>query len=294
MGSFRKPKSNTYKRFLYIDENDVLNSLSAMEGGAIEEILQNIAKESSSGLGGDLGVDVPGAFSVKGKGGKEKSRRIEEEIRRKRTVHSAAVALINKLHEDDAVGVIEGNYSPEIYEQLEENMPIQFEAEIRIHPLHQLVSFTQGWAQLAEDFGLSKREVNEFTRVARQIESAFHGKNKDKQVLAIFAETEGITDSQYKLVLPIQTRHLLVPLDEFSGRATFVAQVDRILDDGEELLAARMVRNSPVLPAERTMMVEMLPALKELQSDEIGLRIDEEDIVLRKPSVILKPLCIYR
>ena len=294
MSSFKKPKSNVYKRFLYINEADVLNSLSGIEGGAIDEILRTVAEEGSKGLGLDVGVDVPGVGGAKAKGDKKKSQKLEEEIRRKRTVHSATVALLDKLHTKDAIGVIEGSYTPEIYEQLEENMPIEFKADIRVHPLHQLVNVAQGWAQLAQDFGLSKKEANEFTQVARQIESAFHGRDKSKKSLVIFAEGVEATP-EYKLVMPMQAADLLVPVDELIGTATFVAQVDHIVRENEEVLAARIVRNSPVLPAERDMMLEMLPALQELRDDSgIGFRVDEEDIVLRKPAVILKPLCIYR
>lgn len=294
MSSFKKPRSNVYKRFLYINEGDVLNSLSGIEDGAIDEIIQKMGEEGSKGLGLDVGVDVPGVGGAKAKGDKKKSQKLEEEIRRKRTVHSATVALLEKLHNEDAIGVIEGDYTPQIYEQLEENMPIEFRADIRVHPLHQLVNVAQGWAQLAQDFGLSKKEANEFTQVARQIESAFHGRDKSKKSLVIFAEGVEAT-SEYKLVMPIQANDLLVPVDELLGTATFVAQVDHIVREGEEVLAARVVRNSPVLPAERDMMLEMLPALQELRDDSgIGFRVDEEDIVLRKPAIILKPLCIYR
>jgi hypothetical protein len=294
MSSFKKPKSSIYKRFLYIDENEVLNSLSGIEGGAIDEILQRMGEEGGSGLGIDIGANLPGVGSAKAGANKKKAQRLEEEIRRKRTVHSATVALLDKLHEDEAIGIIEGPYTPEIYEQLEENMPLQFEAEIRVHPLHQLVSVVRGWAEMARDFGFDKREVNEFTSVARQIEAAFHGRDKNRKTIVIFAETER-DDPEYSFVLPIQTSSLLVPLDEFAGRATFVTQVDHIIEEGEQILAARIVRNAPVLPAERSMMLEMLPAFEELQGEAgIGLTIEEEDIVLSKPAIILKPICIYR
>lgn len=294
MSNFKKPKSNVYKRFLYINEDDVLNSLSGFEGGAIDEIIQKMGEEGSKGLGLEVGANVPGVGEAKAKGDRKKSQKLEEEIRRKRTVYSATIALLEKLHKEDAIGVIEGDYAPEIYEQLEENMPIEFRADIRIHPLHQLVNVAQGWSQLAQDFGLSKKEANEFTQVARQIESAFHGRDKSKKSLVLFAEGEE-TSTEYKLVMPVQTNNLLVPIDELLGTATFVAQVDHIVKEDEEVLAARVVRNSPVLPAERNMMLEMLPALQELQDDSgIGFRVDEEDIILRKPAVILKPLCIYR
>lgn len=295
MSSFRKPnKSNVYKRFLYIDEREVLNSLSGIEGGAIDQILQRLGEGGDGGFGFDAAVDVPGAGRVGGKASKSKNKKLEQEILRKRTVHSATAALLDHLHENEAVGIIEGTYTPEIYEELEENMPIEFQADIRIHPLNQLVSVVQGWSEMAANFGIDKKEAREFTEIARQIEAAFHGRDKSKKTMIIFAETDG-QPHEYKLVLPVHIDGLLVSLDELSGTATFVAQIDRIVEEDEEILAARVVRNSPVLPAERNMMLDMLPALQELQGEEgIGLRIDRDDIVLSKPSVLLKPICIYR
>ena len=174
-------------------------------------------------------------------------------------------------------------------------MVIEFQAEIKIHPLHQLVNVMQGWSQLAQDFGLPKKEVREFTTIAQQIEAAFHGKDKAKKTLVIFAEAGGGEATAHKLVMPVKRNYMLVPLDEFAGKATFVAQVEHILEEGEEYLAARVVRNSPVLPAEREMMLEMLPALEALQEEPgFGLSIDRSDVVLNKPAVILKPLCVYK
>ena len=125
MSGFRKPKSNVYKRFLYVDEAEVLNSLSGIEGGAIEEILQTMGEEGNKGLGIELGVTVLTAGSAKARGNVKKAQKLEEEIRRKRTIHSATVALLENLQKDEAIGIIEGPYTPEIYEQLEENMPLQ-------------------------------------------------------------------------------------------------------------------------------------------------------------------------
>ena len=95
--------------------------------------------------------------------------------------------------------------------------------------------------------------------------------------------------------MPIKFEHLLVPLDEFAGRATFVAQVDKFPGEDEEVLAARIIKNSPVLPAEKDAMLRMLPGLSAtLASPHIGITLDEDDILLRQPAVILKPLFIYK
>lgn len=292
MTGFRKPKKGSYRRFLFIDGNEAVNSLSALEGGSIEEILSRAADEGSGGGEFGAGIGFSGA-KVEGKIGKNKARKYEEEILRKRTEHSAITLLLEKLHNNEEIGDIEA-YTPDVHEQIEEGELYEFKAEIRMHPFHRFVSVAQGWSEMGENLEEDPDEIEELVEVARQAERLFHGKNKDQKALVVFAEVEGASP-EYKLVAPIKRSGLRVPLDEFSGRATFVAQVERKLEDGDEVLAARIVRNAPMLPMERQMMLEMLPALQGAPGDpDIGLEVDETDVLLREPALILKPLCIYK
>ena len=292
MQGFKKPKKGSYRRFLFIDGNEAVNSLSALEGGSIEEILSRAADEGSGGGEFGAGIGFSGA-KVEGKIGKTKARKYEEEILRKRTEHSAITLLLEKLHDKGEIGSIE-SYTPDVHEQIEEDELYEFKAEIRLHPFHQFVSVAQGWSEMGENLEENLDDVEELVQIARQAEKLFHGKNKDQKALVVFAEIKGAS-SEYKLVAPIKRSGLRVPLDEFSGRVTFVAQVERKLEDGDEVLAARIVRNAPMLPMERQMMLEMLPALQGGPGDpDIGLKVDEADVLLRKPALILKPLCIFK
>lgn len=292
MTDFKKPKKGSYKRFLFIDGNEAVNSLSAIEGGSIEEILSRAADEGAGSGEFGAGIGFSGA-KVEGKVGKSKARKYEEEILRKRTEHSAISLFLEKLGERDGIGSIE-SYTPDVHEQIEEDELYKFKAEIRLHPFHQFVSIAQGWSETGENLEEDPGEVEELVKVARQAEKLFHGKNKDQKALVVFADMEGAAP-EYKLVLPIKRSGLRVPLDEFSGRATFVAQVERKLEEGDKVLAARIVRNAPVLPMEREMMLEMLPALQDGPgSPDLGFEIDEADVLLQEPALILKPLCIYK
>ena len=43
------------------------------------------------------------------------------------------------------------------------------------------------------------------------------------------------------------------------------------------------------------MMLGMLPALRDTpEAQEMGIEVAEDDILLRKPAILVKPLCIYR
>jgi hypothetical protein len=54
-GTLRKPKSKLYKSFLYLNGSEVINSLSALEGGDIDEVLTRSGEEGGGDLSGELG-----------------------------------------------------------------------------------------------------------------------------------------------------------------------------------------------------------------------------------------------
>jgi hypothetical protein len=281
-----KPKNNLFRTFLYLDAQEVVNSLSALEGGEVDEVLTRIAEEG----GGELGGEVA-AGPIRGRAGKRKQRKLEEEVRRRRTEYSAASALLRLLHEQEAIGVLSGSYDQDVYEQLEEQMLLELRGNIRIHPLHQMLSAGRAWLAAAPTFGIPKADI-QTARELVQIFEAMSQSTGERLTFLAFVETSA-DQATYRLVVPIQEQYLLVPLDDFVGRATFVAQVDRILRDDEELLALRLLRNAPPLPLEREGILEALPDLLSA-FQELGIAAALEDFVLAKPTVILKPIVIFK
>lgn len=282
---FKKPETQLYRSFLYLNGSEVLNSLAAVEGGAIDEILTRTGEEGGGDLGGEVGVGP-----VKAKGGRKRSRKLEEEIRRKRTEHAAATLLLKELHERGAIGVLDGPFGPEVHDQLEEHMLLELEAKIRIHPLHQVVVAARAWLEAAPKFGTGRQEIQAIKQTVQVLEAITQSSSGDRTFL-VFAETGG--DPSYRLVLPVQERYLQVPLDEFVGNATFVAQVDRILSASDEVLAVRLIRNAPQLAMEREGLAKALPDLI-AGIDNLGIAAEEGDFFLKRPTVILKPIVIFK
>jgi hypothetical protein len=100
-GFFRRarPTYGGYIRFLLVDGNDIINALSGTEGGGIDQILAKTRDLRSRHMGFDLAASAPATGSTGARAaGSNRSSQYEEEVVRKRTVHSAAVALLNKLH----------------------------------------------------------------------------------------------------------------------------------------------------------------------------------------------------
>ena len=287
MNGFTKPQTNLYRTFLHLDGGSVINCLSGLEGGDIDEVLTRVASEAGRDLGGELDAKV-----VCGKASRKKAERYEEEMRRKRTEHSAAIALLRKLHDAGAVGIIHGSYGPAIHADLAEQMTLEIKAELLIHPLHQVVAAARELARVGPTFGFAKTELREVSQVADMLETMSQGGPGSGRTFLAYATTEGQSE-EYRLVLPIQSRHLLVPLEEFAGRATVVAQVDRILGQGDEVMVMRLLRNAPPLPMERQGIADAVPEFVEAMR-ELGVRVAISDFALTYPTVILRPICIFK
>lgn len=290
---FKKPDRKARGKFveyLYLDADQTVASLSAFEGGLIEELRTLSEEESDKGgkIGGAVGY---GPLKAEGNLDKNQRARREEEVLLKRTGYSRITTLLDKLRGLDALGFIPG-YTPDVYEQVEEGELYEFRAEIRLHPFHQFVSYVQGIAQTGRDWGMGDEELD---YIAKEAEDAFYGKNRNKTLLTAFANAEE-AEPGYKIAMSVKKENLLVDFEEFSGTATFVAQVQRKVAEGQKVPAARLVRKSPMVsPAEQQMMLRLVPALRDApEAGDIGIEVTEEDILLSKPAIVVKPLCIYR
>src|SRR5215213_5836478 len=263
-----------------------------MEGGFIEEMKSNTTEEASkgAGIGGQIGVS-----GVKVEGHGDKSRKLiqEEEVIRNRTGYSTITTLLDKLRETLNLGRIP-SLDPDIYDQIEEGELYEFKADIRLHPFHLAAEAMQGWEDSGQSLGGS--DGHTFVNMIDSINNAPYGKKNPRNSLIVFAEVDK-SDPGYRLVMPVNKEQLLVSsLDEFSGEATFVAQVRRKIAEGQKYQVARLVRRTPIVTsAEENFMRTVAPIFQELPSvQEEGITISEEDIILRKPAMVMRLLCVYK
>jgi len=286
VGTLRSPRNpGVYRSFVYLNADEVINALSALEGGDVDEVLTRRAGDDGSDVGAELSVGVG-----KAKAGKRKGQRYEEEIRRKRTEHSATSLLLKKLHEEGAIGVVEGEYGGDVYGELREGLLLELKSNVRVHPLHQMRAAAHGWLRSAPGFGLPKADMKEMREIAGFLDALTTSSDDDPSVLTY---AHPFTAREHRLLLPLHERFLLVGLDDLPGEATIVAQVARVLASDEEILAVRFMRDAPVLALERQGLSEALPGLLS-GFRELGIDIDQDDVFLRHPTVVLRPICIYR
>jgi hypothetical protein len=192
-----------------LDSEMVLSGLSALDGGAVDEILTKTTDDSNKNLGGQLGSRAAGVQA-----GKNRGRKVEEELRRRRTEHSAAAALIDRLTELQAIGEVEGSLDEDVAAALTPGDTIRVRGEVSMHPLHQADVVLRSFLQAAPAFnqqGLAKQ-----LREMLPMWEAMVGTGKSAQVLFDLT-TE--TSQMPRVVMPVRRSALQVDAADYLGSA---------------------------------------------------------------------------
>jgi hypothetical protein len=284
---FIAPKTAAFKQFVILDAEGVVAALSAIDGGQVDEILTRSATEGGSSLGGELDAKV-----AKGRAKRAKTRKVEEEMRLARTRHSAAAKLIEALEAQEAIGIVEGPFDKEIFAQVESGMVLLFKAELHLHPLPKAYEMLRSFIDVAPKLDTS---------------GASSDVMKLKSMLGIFGVLAGVSDKDARLLiepttfepqcprllLPVPEASLEVPLDDVLGEVNVFAQVERVIRSGTSHQVVRMLQGGPASSLERDTIAENLPKLLDgLQS--MGIEVSMDDVFVKGPAVLLRPICAYR
>ena len=130
---YKRPKSRLHREFLYLDNETIVNSLSALEAGKVDEIIQKINEAREGGFTGAL--NAPG---MEVGGGRKKTGSIEEELVRTRTTFSALESWYSTLKTADAFGTFD-EWNTDVRDAIGVGDTIEFQADIELTPVHLLM-----------------------------------------------------------------------------------------------------------------------------------------------------------
>ncbi len=133
MSGYKRPKNHLHREFLYLNHDTIINSLSALEAGKIDEILQKANEAREGGISANVAVGPVAAG-----GGKRKTANIEEEMVRTRTVFSSFDAWYQYLSAGDAIGTFD-EWSLGVRDALGVGDTIEFQADLTLTPIHKIL-----------------------------------------------------------------------------------------------------------------------------------------------------------
>jgi hypothetical protein len=287
MTGYRRPKQRLHREFLYLNHDSVLNSLSALEAGAVDEIIQKVNEAKEGGL--DAGVQVG---PVKAGGKKKKQASIEEELVRTRTWFSAFDAWFRFLSEAEALGRFD-TWNEEVREALAVGDTLEFEADLVLSPVHKLlrtfVSFADEAARPGSIFAQKGAELAEIKKTAAIMKGWIAGGDK-RTHLPTYLRPGGV--SEPRIVAGLQDKYLIGGHENVEGRYTVVGQVAGLLSGDQVQSTIRVIRDVPPTQLEVDTINEALTNFIE-PGREMGVEIDASDINVPAPAVILTPIAIY-
>jgi hypothetical protein len=235
-------------------------------------------------LGGEINVRV-----AKGGGKRARTRKVEEEIRRARTRHATAAKLLETLKEKESIGVVDGPFDMEVAEQVAAGMVLEFRAELRLHPVHQADAMLRSFIKVAPKFG--EKQVPNEMRPIMAMWGALIGTDQSNTRLLI--EPYTTEPQEPRLLLPVPRPHFEVDANDVLGEVTVVAQVERLLTEGEHYPALRMLQGAPSTQFERSALEDGIPDLVD-GLKAMGIPIAEDDVFMPAPAVLLRAICAYR
>jgi hypothetical protein len=279
----KQAESQLLRTFVVLDSDAVLSGLSALDGGAVDEILTKRTDDSGTEFGGHVGGRVAGA-----KAGKNRGRKVEEELRRRRTEHSAASALIDRLSDANAISEVEGAFDDEVADAITPGDTLRIRGALRLHPLHQVDAMLRSFLNVAPAFDQepTARELRKMLPVW----DVMVGSGDAARILLDLVTNDPQVP---RLVLPVRRSAIQVDIADLSGFGTVLAKVEQVVPPGEHVLALRVLQNAPVSELERSAVAEAAVEMVE-GFGEMGVTCTKQDLVMPGPVVMLRPVCVWR
>jgi hypothetical protein len=288
MGKYNSPKVRLHHEFLYLNHDTVLNALSALEAGAVDEIIEKTTEAHEGGLEGGLSYGP-----LKAGGSKKKQSNIQEELVRTRTWFSAFDAWQRALDSHDAVGTFDV-WDMDVRDAMSVGDTIRFEADVVLSPVHKIlttyVSFAANAGKQGSMFEMSGKELAEAKKTAQQMETWISGRSGRKN-LTVYLAPGGVTDP--RIVARLDEQYLIGGLDSLEGRFTVVGQIDSLLQGDAKESLIRILRDTPPTPSEIEVTTDALRGFIE-PSRDLGVTIDESDLTFTSPTLVLRPIAIYK
>lgn len=288
MSGYNRPKKRLHREFLYLDHETIINSLSALESGKVDEIIAKVSEASEGGIEGGLGYG-PAKISA----GKKKTANIEEELRRTRTWFSAFEAWLTTLEEADAVGTLD-SWDVETRNDLEVGDTVRFTARVTLSPLQQVfltfISFANESGNADSAFKVPSTKVAEIKKTARMMAGWMRG-SSDAKAFMVYLSPLGVAEPV--VAARLQETYIVGGTQAIEGEYTVVAQVESLVAPDAAVPAIRVLRDAPPTPIETTSITTAMANFVD-PSKTLGVEITERDITLQHPAVIVHPIAIYR
>ena len=211
-------------------------------------------------------------------------------MRRVRTEHSAAAALIDGLESRGSIGILEGVLDQESLAALRPGMVVELRAAVTLHPVFQIDALMTNYVKNAAALGQAE-EAKSLKPVLPFMRTLLGTGDETGRILL---DLDTGDDQAARVVAFAERSSIQVPLEDLTGHFSALVQIDELLsEENEELLTLRAIRGAPPGKAERDGILEGAQALIE-PATEMGVALTMDDLRMPAPLVLLRPIAVWR
>lgn len=289
MPSYSAPTKRVHRGFVYLDDATVINSLSALESGKIDEVVRKVNQAREGGAGGGLGLGV-GPVNAKVEGGRKSTLAFEEEVVRTRTRFSIFELWYQTVIEEKALGTFEG-WGDDVLEDVLPGDTIEIRGELSLVPLQTLLRLFRWFGAQAQD------QASPFAQRGEELKATKGGLRVMEAVLGgvpeVLLDLVPLGGAGPRVAVILDSDYLIGRLGRIDGVYSVVAQVEIVLDEGDTWPTVRLTGEVPVTPLEQETLRETVENLAESAAD-LGVSLPTDATALNGPAVILRAIAVYR
>lgn len=289
MAIYKRPSKKVHRGFVYLNDETVINSLSAVESGKIDEVVAKVNSAREGGFGGGVGIQ-----GAKVEGAKKSTSGFEEEMVRTRTRFSVFDLWYRSLVEAKAIGQFDG-WGADALMGVEVGDTVEFRAGLEVAPLQVLFRsflwFADKAAATGNVFSQNGAELKETKAAAQNIRMMMGDANDEDEEVIVLATPDG--DPGPVIAMPLRLKWLIGSLGQFGGKYSVIAQVERIVPGDEEFAALRLIRDVPPTPMEITTLREATANFNE-PGQALGVTLPDDVVTIAGPALWLEPIAIFR
>lgn len=286
--TYTPPKVLAHRGFAYLDDDIVINSLSALESGKVDEVVEkiNLAQQGGMSVGLKVGSSGVGASAT---ADDKKSESLQAEVIRRRTRFSIFELWYAALEERDAVGRFDG-WGTDALEGVDAGQVVEVRGSVAPVAIHTAFRTYLWFAnEVRQGNPIFKDLKVQDMKQPEQIMKFLRGKRAETNALFM---PRG--DSGPKVAASFREDWIIEPVGRWNGTFTLVAQVEEVLREGSAWQSVRIVEDAPLTPMEEKTVKEAVAPLLGSFKDGFGIDIDDESIAIGGPALILRPIAMFR
>lgn len=289
MAGYNAPRTRVHRGFVYLDNETVINSLSAIESGQVDSIIAKIAQAREGGLSGGLNASFAGA-GANLEGGKKATSSFEEEVVKTRTHFSIFEAWYQKLKSDKALGTFEG-WGESVLEDVEPGHTVEVRGELQIVPLQTLFRLFRWFAGQASD------KASPFAQKGEELQSTRAGLKNMNMLLGgteeVLAMLRPLGDDGPLVAVVLDNRSLISDLGRLDGIYSVIGQVERVLGEEDTWPTLRLTTDAPATKLEQDTLSSTVSNFID-PAEALGVKITSDEAELRGPALLLRAIAVYR